>query len=201
MQQQLYVHYIVFLFGHYTPFFIAVPVCTRTVRGFIWFNFTSFYKQTNIPRRIRLLGLEELGGLVQELEPPFTQQLTKVAQLDQDKGGGGLSLAERRISIGKGGDANVKEMDGGFKVVLPKSRTTIPRADGDEAQQAILEAIGIRARCAENPKGLWVVDVGGLWGDFGLGAVRLSKNAYLSTCLSTHCHSGTLYYDAYCPKN
>ena len=57
----------------------------------------------------------------------------------------------------------------GLAFVTDERVREVPRADGDEAMQHILDKIDIRRWCREYPA-LTVVDVGGLFGDFGLSA-------------------------------
>lgn len=52
-------------------------------------------------------------------------------------------------------------------VVQNEKQNRVPRADGDEAMQHILNVLDIGRSCKADPS-LWVVDVGGLYGDFGL---------------------------------
>ncbi|KAF8056732.1 hypothetical protein HT031_006230 [Scenedesmus sp. PABB004] len=53
-----------------------------------------------------------------------------------------------------------------------------PRADGDEAQQAVLTQLELARRCAEDADTV-VVDVGAFLGDFGLAAAAAGCRVYI----------------------
>ena len=111
-------------------------------------------------------------ALLAEMRPPFLSgllvagQTTAAAAADRDAYGTGPDeWAATLPGLASKQQGNLRK---GFKVILPKSRTALPRGDGDEALHYILEQIDVGAACAADPS-VWVVDVGGLWGDFGLG--------------------------------
>jgi FkbM family methyltransferase len=60
---------------------------------------------------------------------------------------------------------------GNLNIVADEHIKHVPRADGDEAMQYILDKIDIVSRCQDNPS-LIVIDVGGLFGDFGLSSAE-----------------------------
>ena len=60
---------------------------------------------------------------------------------------------------------------GNLNIVADEDIEEVPRADGDDAMQYILDKIDIASRCQDNPS-LIVIDVGGLFGDFGLSSAE-----------------------------
>ena len=64
---------------------------------------------------------------------------------------------------------NILQIPGPFPFLMATMQEGVPYADGDVAQQRILSMLQLHDKCSQN-KNVFVVDVGGFLGDFGLSA-------------------------------